>query len=97
MPEMEPCFASGIVRMRLSGDCSAHLASETIPVQNEGTELFRNIPLESGFGLRILQKIFSGFQVVSVIVCENLVAFLISQFPNPARPFALSSNFPQFV
>ncbi|MEI6656379.1 MAG: hypothetical protein WCP45_16575 [Verrucomicrobiota bacterium] len=94
MAKMEASFPRRIVWVRFACHGTAHLTGKTIPIQNKRPEFFRDTSLECRLWLDAFQKILAGPQVISVIVGENLITFLIPQLPDTARPFTLSSHAP---
>ena len=57
MPDVQTCFAGGVVGVRLARYSTTHLAREAIAVQYEGPRFFRN-------GTRECRLRFGGFEQV---------------------------------
>ena len=92
--DVSHCQANGSAGRKwigVAGGNAAHLASETIPLKNPGTSLFGDATLKSGHALDRLQQILAGFQVRAILMRKNLPAFLITEFPDTARPFGSAS------
>jgi hypothetical protein len=96
--EVETGSASRVFWVGFSGNCTAHLAGESISIQNEGSGFFRDGSFKCRFGRGIEEKVLTGLEVVSVVMGENLITFLGSEFSDSSCPLGdSSSNFSEFV
>lgn len=98
MAEVEAGSSRGVFGVRFSGNSTAHLAGESISIQDEGSGFFRDGSFKCGFRGGIEEKVLAGFKVVSVVVGEDLETFLGSEFTDSPSPFRDSSgNLAEFV
>ncbi len=69
--EVQTCFPRDIVGMWLARDRAAHLTGEPVAIQNERSQFLGNASLEGRLGLRAFEKIFTGLEIVAVVMGED--------------------------
>ena len=62
------------------------------PHRTFGTSFLGNGPFAGRSWLRVFEQILAWFEYATVIVSEDLIAFLIAEFSNPSGPFADASS-----
>ena len=74
MPDVQTCFAGGVVGVRLARYSTTHLAREAIAVQYEGPRFFRNGTRECRLRFGRFEQVLSGLERAAVVVGQYLVA-----------------------
>ena len=94
MPKMKPCFSASM-RINIVRCDAAHLASESIPVQDFCAKLARYSALKDNraFLRRLLNEpVLTRLQFYSVVMGKYFPAFLFAQLAKPAAVLNCASG-----
>ena len=89
MPDVQTCFAGGVVGVRLARYSTTHLAREAIAVQYEGPRFFRNGTRECRLRFGGFEQVLSGLERAAVVVGQYLIALFGAQFSHSSGPLGL--------
>jgi hypothetical protein len=72
--------------VRLPRHSTAGLACKAIPFKHKRPSLLRDATLECRFWRGIEQQVLAGFQIVAIMVSQNLIALFQTQLSNATSP-----------